>query len=127
MAKSGRIATSLSARVWKQIELALKQARTRTGAPTKLSDRQFLEALLHRAASGCSWRELPAQFGDWNAVYQRYRRWRLRGIWRQLKDRLPPDAAQVIDTLAKQESIRPSPLKRRAKPKPKKVARPKRR
>lgn len=121
MAKTERIPATLSERVWKQIETALKQARRRTGAPTKLSDRKFLEALLHRAATHCPWRQLPSEFGDWNAVYQRYRRWKQRGIWDTLKESLPEQVRKLLDSIATQEPIRPSPLKRRARPKAKKT------
>lgn len=126
MAKAERNIPSLTDRVWKQIEGVLKQVRTRLGAPTKLSDRMFLEALLHRAKTHCPWRGLPAEYGDWNAVYQRYRRWKQRGLWRALKERLPEQVGKLIDAIAAQEPVRPSPLRRRARPKAKAAA-PKRR
>jgi transposase len=45
------------------------------GQPPTLSDRQFFEALLYLARTGIPWRDLPAEFGRWDAVYNRFRRW----------------------------------------------------
>jgi putative transposase len=38
-------------------------------------DRAFFEALLYVARTGIPWRDLPAEFGSWDAVYNRFRRW----------------------------------------------------
>ncbi len=80
---------------WLKIAAALRQAKSLAGAPPDLSDRDFLEAVLYRARTGCPWRDLPARFGDWNAVHQRFRRWKLGGIWRALFDALPGALAAV--------------------------------
>jgi putative transposase len=44
------------------------------GQPPDLPDRQFFEALLYLARTGVPWRDLPAEFGRWDAVYNRFRR-----------------------------------------------------
>jgi transposase len=33
---------------------------------------------------GCRWRDLPTQFGPWNSVYTRFRRWCRSGLWARL-------------------------------------------
>jgi transposase len=45
------------------------------GPEPQLPDRMFFEAVLYWARTGCPWRDLPAEFGDWSAVYNRLRRW----------------------------------------------------
>jgi transposase len=45
------------------------------GPDPELPDRMFFEAVLYRARTGCSWRDLPGEFGAWDAVYNRLRRW----------------------------------------------------
>ena len=65
--------------------------RHASGAKPETSDRVFLEALLYIARTGCPWRDLPAGFGAWDAVYNRFRRWvcsgRLRALFEGLTER----------------------------------------
>ena len=75
----------LSDQVWKELEPAVNAAKhSRAGAPGKLSDREFLEAVLHLNRTGSPWRDLPAELGYWHAVYMRFRRWEARGVWQRL-------------------------------------------
>ena len=43
----------------------------RTGPAPRL----FVEAVLWIARTGCPWRDLPSEFGGWNTVFKRFRRW----------------------------------------------------
>ena len=70
---------------WQQLEKALAEAKhSAAGAPPDLSDREFLEAMLHLNRTGSPWRDLPPALGYWHAVYMRFRRWEARGVWRRL-------------------------------------------
>jgi transposase len=69
---------------WAEIEPILTAIKNKAGSPPELSDRQFIEAVLYVARTGLPWRDLPGEFGHWDAVYNRFRRWEARGIWRQL-------------------------------------------
>jgi transposase len=69
---------------WAEIAPILARRTSRAGSPPALSDRMFIEAVLSLARPGTPWRDLPADFGHWDAVYNRFRRWEARGIWRRL-------------------------------------------
>ena len=49
--------------------------RNRCGQRPRLSERLFFEALLYLCRTGVPWRDLPGEFGAWDAVYNRFRRW----------------------------------------------------
>ena len=58
--------------------------RNRQGQKPELPDRLFFEALLYLARTGIPWRDLPSEFGRWDAVYNRFRRWVGSGALRRL-------------------------------------------
>jgi len=71
--------------VWQKLETALAAAKhSAAGAPGEMTDREFLEALLHVVRTGSPWRDLPPELGYWHAVYMRFRRWEARGVWPRL-------------------------------------------
>lgn len=52
----------------------------RSGADNRL----FLEGVLWLVRVGAPWRDLPGTFGNWNSVFQRFRRWALKGVFERL-------------------------------------------
>jgi transposase len=71
-------------RTWRQLERVLERVLSGRGAPPELQVREFLEAVLYVQRTGIPWRDLPACFGAWDAVYQRFRRWQKNGTWERL-------------------------------------------
>ena len=47
-------------------------------------NRLFLEAVLWRVRTGVPWRDLPGEFGRWNSVFQRFRRWVKGGVFERI-------------------------------------------
>ena len=47
-------------------------------------NRRFLEAVLWIARTGSPWRDLHAEFGNWNSTFQRFRRWALKGVFERV-------------------------------------------
>src|SRR4051812_38641193 len=77
---------------WAAMEPLVRQAkRHRGGQPPGLPDRQFFEALLYLARTGIPWRDLPSEFGRWEAIYNRFRRWVASGGLRRLFESLTAD------------------------------------
>jgi transposase len=87
--------------IWDDLGPRVEAAkRSKAGAPAEVPDRLFLEAVLYRARTGVAWRDLPAGFGEWDAVYQRAKRWRVAGTWDRLFAGLPTDSpAQAVRRL----------------------------
>ena len=54
---------------------------------------------MYRTGDVARWRDLPEAFGHWDAVYNRFRRWERRGLWRQLWERLQTDACPLTRQL----------------------------
>jgi len=85
----------LSDTMWEQFEEALRAVKDPRGAPADLTEREFVEAVLHLARTGEPWRDLPSEFGSWMAVYMRFRRWEESGVWRGLWEVLQQGAAPL--------------------------------
>src|SRR3954449_4381446 len=60
----------------------------RSGADNRL----FVEAVLWIVRVGAPWRDLPKDFGKWNSVFQRFRRWVRSGVFDQMFEALSADA-----------------------------------
>jgi transposase len=50
----------------------------------KVTNLQFLNALLFVAEHGCKWRGLPKRFGPWHTIYTRMNRWSKNGVLDQV-------------------------------------------
>ena len=60
--------------VWARLGPLLPGKQGDSGATGK-DNRLFLEAVLWRVRTGVPWRDLPREFGNWNSVFRRFRRW----------------------------------------------------
>lgn len=62
--------------LWALLEPLVEEAKQYTcGQPPELPERMFFEAVLYLTRTGIPWRDLPGEFGSWDAVYNRFRRW----------------------------------------------------
>ncbi len=68
---------------WEAIGSVIQQNKSKRGRPGS-DDRLFVEAILYLARTGIPWRDLPADFGQWPAVYKRFRRWEANGLWQKV-------------------------------------------
>ncbi|MEU9576955.1 transposase [Streptomyces chilikensis] len=79
--------------------------RAATGRP-RVEDRQVIDGMVHKIRTGISWRDLSERYGPWKAVYTRFRRCALDGVFtRALRQiQAQTDAAGDIDRLVQIDS-----------------------
>lgn len=53
----------------------LKEIMLQHGIYDKPNLRKMVEGMLYRMRVGCPWRDLPAEFGSWSTIYQKFNRW----------------------------------------------------
>jgi len=81
----------LSDAQWEIIEpfcLGKKSDPGQTGRDPRL----FMEAVLWVVRTGAQWRELPREFGKWNSVFKRFRRWVMVDVFYRMFKVLASDA-----------------------------------
>jgi len=75
---------------WERIKDLLPGREGHVGG-NAADNRLFVDAVLYRYRTGVPWRDLPARFGDWNIVYQRFNRWAKSGVFDRIFKLLASD------------------------------------
>ena len=52
----------------------------------RVDDRRVLNGILWVLRSGAPWRDLPEHYGPYTTCYNRFNRWRKKGVWDRLMD-----------------------------------------
>jgi transposase len=66
--------------------------RGQRGPPYTRDHRGPLDGILWVLNTGAAWRDLPARYGDWRRAFDRFNRWRQRGLWDALLAAWPQQA-----------------------------------
>jgi transposase len=82
---------------WRRIERLVSGKEGDKGRHGE-DNRLFVDAVLWLARAGAPWRDLPEEFGHWNSVFQRFRRWAKKGVWERIFNALVenPDFEYLI-------------------------------
>lgn len=70
----------LSEEEWSLIGPLLPSERGRGCRPAG-DNRPFFKGMMWIARTGAQWRHLPEEYGKWNSVFRRYRRWVTTGVF----------------------------------------------
>ena len=75
--------TTLTDKQWALIDPVLPG---RTGDPGRSgnNNRMSLEGMIWITRTGAPWRDLPKEFGNWNTVHRRFRRWAQSGVFQRI-------------------------------------------
>lgn len=76
---------------WARIEDKLP-GRVGTVGVTAKDNRLFVEGILWLGRTGSPIRDLPGQYGNWNSVHKRFRRWSQAGVWTRVLEVLKEEA-----------------------------------
>ncbi len=87
---------------WTFFEPFLIERGPKRGRPPG-DHRLVLDGVFWIGRTGAPWRDLPEFFGNWNSVYQQFRRWTVSGVWDVLLQALNEtgagqDSVQMIDS-----------------------------
>lgn len=66
---------------WDRIKPIIQENLSTQGGSNANDNRIFVNACLWITRTGAPWRDLPPQYGKFNAVHRRYKRWCDKGIW----------------------------------------------
>jgi len=77
----------LSDDAWELLEAHLPGRKGVWGGVAQ-NNRLFINAVLWILRTGAPWRDLPPDYGDWKNTHRRFCRWRDKGIWEGLLERL---------------------------------------
>ena len=77
----------ISDRVWRLLEPRLP-GRAGSWGGVAQDNRRFINAIFRVLRTGAPWRDLPPDCGDWKNTHRRFCRWRDKGLWGALPERL---------------------------------------
>jgi transposase len=93
---------------WGRLSRLLPPERSgKQGRPLR-DNRVIVNALIRILRTGAPWRDLPSEYGPWQSVYTRFRRWEARGIWQRALEELAKDATDN-ESLTIDSTARPCP------------------
>ncbi|QQN74913.1 IS5 family transposase [Croceicoccus sp. YJ47] len=80
---------------WALIGPLLPAERGRGCRPAQ-DNRRYFEGMMWIARTGAQWRHLPDEYGKWNSVFRRYRRWVTTGVFDAMLETLAELAGRDI-------------------------------
>src|SRR5476651_40988 len=104
---------------WAAIEPLMSGIQGGRGRPAR-DNRRFFHAVCWILQTGSPWRDLPADFGKWRSIHDRFLDWAKRGWWTKLFEKVRgPAAASVLSldsTIAKAAPCASGAQKRKKSP-----------
>lgn len=72
---------------WSKMHIFLQHdPNARLGKGVRLAEtRAFIDGIRWIDRTRKPWREMPDNYGNWNSVYRRFKRWCQRGVWGRMR------------------------------------------
>ncbi len=80
----------ISDRLWTILE-PLLPGRVGSWGGVAADNRRFINAVIWILRTGAPWRDLPSAYGDWKNTHRRFCRWRDKGHWEKMLEKLMAD------------------------------------
>ena len=77
-------------KVWNLLEPHLP-GREGSWGGIATDNRRFVNAVFWILRTGAPWRDLPPDYGGWSNTHRRFIRWRDKGVWEKLLEKLITD------------------------------------
>ena len=74
----------LSDTMWAVLEQHLPKQKGEWGGNNANDNRVFINAVFWVLRTGAPWRDMPPDYGNWNSVAKRFRRWVENGLWEKI-------------------------------------------
>jgi transposase len=107
MGEAGRVSRKqlLTDEQWALVAPLLPPQRSGRGRPMR-DHRQVVEGVIYRYRCGIAWRDLPEEFGPWQTVRKRHRRFSGDGTWDRVHQALVAraDAVGAVDWVVSVDS-----------------------
>ncbi len=71
----------LTEREFNAIRYLLPTQKTKRRGRPWMDHRTAINGIMWILKTGAPWRDLPAEYGKWQTVYARFRRWTNDGLW----------------------------------------------
>ena len=78
---------NVSDKVWALLEPHLPGQKGQWGGIAE-DNRKFINGVFWILRTGAPWRDLPPDFGNWNSVAKRFRRWVENGLWEKILEKI---------------------------------------
>lgn len=62
-------------------------SHSHTGRP-RANDRSTVNGILYVLMSGCRWMDMPPKYGSYKTVWERHKKWSIKGIWKNMMNSL---------------------------------------
>jgi transposase len=85
--KSAQHRHDISDHMWSLLEPHLPGREGSWGGKAQ-DNRKFINAVFWIMRTGAPWRDLPPSYGDWKNTHRRFSRWRDKGIWEKLLEKI---------------------------------------
>lgn len=79
--------------LWRAIAPLLPSRQT---GPKRSDDRTIISGIVHVLISGCAWRDCPRAYGPAMTVFNRFNRWKHRGLWKRISTILIDPALSTL-------------------------------